>query len=330
MDKTIYADYENGFSFKTFKSAIRTQKTFRTYRHCLYDFVKFTGLKSYDDILKLEQKELQDKLMKYIMHDTEKGLRGTSIRAKLCAIELFLDINDKPYNKKLIHRLIPINDDVSSGDVPFTNEDISRMLECTTSLRTKAIVHFLASTGVRPASIVDPVLRRKHLVDMPDNCKAIKIYDKSKSGYWAFLTPEASKALHDYFQSRKLNGEILSDESPIFSNRADAHNVKQEYLSVDSLTRIIYNLLRKASIERTKSGNRYDKAMVYGFRKLFNTVLKLNNNVNSNVAEKLMAHKRGLDGSYLKPTREECFSEFVKAVFDLTISDETKGHNRKA
>lgn len=197
MDKTIYADYESSFSFKLFKSAIRTQKTFRTYRHCLYDFVKFAGLKSYDDILKLEQKDLQDKLKEYIMHDTEKGLRGTSIRAKLCAIELFLDINDKSCNKKLIHRLIPINDDVSSGDVPFINEDISRMLECTTSLRTKAIVHFLASTGVRPASIVDPVLRRKHLVDMSDNCQAVKIYDKSKSGYWAFLTPEASKVLHD-------------------------------------------------------------------------------------------------------------------------------------
>ena len=32
-----------------------------------------------------------------------------------------------------------------------------------------------------------------------------------------------------------------------------------------------------------------------------------------------MAHKRGLDGVYLQPTREECFAEFVKAIPDLTI-----------
>jgi integrase/recombinase XerD len=51
--------------------------------------------------------------------------------------------------------------------------------------------------------------------------------------------------------------------------------------------------------------------------------LKLNNDVNSNIAEKLMAHKRGLDGTYLQPTREQCFAEFVKAIPDLTI-DQTE------
>ena len=55
------------------------------------------------------------------------------------------------------------------------------------------------------------------------------------------------------------------------------------------------------------------------FRKRFNTTLKLNNEVNSNIAEKLMAHKRGLDGTYLQPTMEECFAEFVKAIPELTI-----------
>jgi len=43
-----------------------------------------------------------------------------------------------------------------------------------------------------------------------------------------------------------------------------------------------------------------------------------------NIAEKLMAHKRGLDGSYLKPTREQCFAEFVKAIPELTISDQAR------
>ena len=32
-----------------------------------------------------------------------------------------------------------------------------------------------------------------------------------------------------------------------------------------------------------------------------------------------MAHKKGLDGVYLKPTRDQCFQEFVKAVPDLMI-----------
>ena len=37
-----------------------------------------------------------------------------------------------------------------------------------------------------------------------------------------------------------------------------------------------------------------------------------------------MAHKRGLDGTYLTPTREECFAEFVKAIPELTISNEER------
>ena len=83
-------------------------------------------------------------------------------------------------------------------------------------------------------------------------------------------------------------------------------------------------MLKKAGVQRVKTGNRFDKATIYGFRKRFNTILKLNNDVNSNIAEKLMAHKKGLDGAYLKPTREECFTEFLKAVEQLTISDESR------
>jgi len=61
--------------------------------------------------------------------------------------------------------------------------------------------------------------------------------------------------------------------------------------------------------------------MDHGFRKRFNTILKLKNEVNSNVAEKLLGHKNGLDGVYLKPTRDQCFTEFRKAISDLMIDD---------
>jgi len=72
-------------------------------------------------------------------------------------------------------------------------------------------------------------------------------------------------------------------------------------------------------VERVKVGCRFDKALLYGFRKRFNTILKLDNDINSNIAEKLMAHKNGLDGTYLKPTKEQCFAEFVKAIPALTL-----------
>jgi len=84
-------------------------------------------------------------------------------------------------------------------------------------------------------------------------------------------------------------------------------------------------LIKQSALERKKvSEKRFDKSIIYMFRKRFNTILKLNNKVNSNIAEKLMAHKHGLDGTYLQPTREECFREFAKAIPFLTISDEER------
>ena len=37
-----------------------------------------------------------------------------------------------------------------------------------------------------------------------------------------------------------------------------------------------------------------------------------------------MAHKRGLDDVYFKPTKDDCFREFVKAIPHLTISESEK------
>jgi integrase/recombinase XerD len=91
------------------------------------------------------------------------------------------------------------------------------MLGSTTKVRTKAMIHFLASTGVRPGALPDPVLGKKHLVDMPLGCIGVRIYDNSKEGYWAFLTPEASTALALYLNTRIHKGEIMDEESPLFA-----------------------------------------------------------------------------------------------------------------
>jgi integrase/recombinase XerD len=211
--------------------------------------------------------------------------------------------------------LIQKNNGIAGGSLPFTNADIRQMLESTKKFRTKALIHFIASTGIRPGAIIDPILRKKHLIEISNECLTIRVYDNSTEGYWAFLTPEAKKYLYQYFTARKINGETLTDESPMFVNEYDKFGDKEcrtkfSHLTLENLSTIMDDVVNHAGIPRTKTGNRYDKAVVYGFRKRLNTVLKNNNHVNSNIAEKLMAHKRGLDGVYFVPTREECFREF--------------------
>ena len=49
-----------------------------------------------------------------------------------------------------------------------------------------------------------------------------------------------------------------------------------------------------------------------------------NKEVNDNVIEKMMGHKRGLDGTYLVVTPEMAFNEFKNGILSLTIDQTEK------
>jgi len=310
-------DKKTSKAYHKFTQSIKTTSTLKAYKQSLDKFMILSKLKSYDNTIKLKTDEVQDLLESYVI--SLKKLSYQTVNQYMSGVELFFDMNKALYYKRILRKLLPGNDKEPGGKLPYTTEEVERMLSVTTKLRTKALIHYFACTGSRPAGIEDPVLRLKHIEDMPYGCKSVYIYDGSKQGYWAFLTPEASRSLENYFSKRKLHDEILTDESPVFSNM-DNGRTQKDYLSQYSARQRINDAIIAAGIEKTKTGKRYDKAIIYGFRKRFNTILKLNNDVNSNIAEKLMAHKRGLDGTYLQPTKEECFAEFVKAIPELTIS----------
>ena len=306
-------------SFTLFLGGINRKTTQRPYTYSLNEFMRFSKLDDYDVLASKDKDTIQDLLETWILSLKKRNLRVTGIRTKLSGVELFLDMNKRDWYRKVIRKLVGREDEIPGGKMPFTTDEVFSMIKKAIKPRDVFTIHYLASTGTRPKSIEDPILRIKHVVDMSHDCKAIKIYDDSKEGYWAFLTPEAVRAYDDYLKWRKINGEIITQESPVFATYPKEHKTRKTNLSGDSMRESLEKIMKAAKIERVKTGNRYDKAIVYGFRKRFNGILKMNNDVNSNIAEKLMAHKRGLDGTYLQPTRDECFREFVKAISDLTI-----------
>ena len=85
-----------------------------------------------------------------------------------------------------------------------------------------------------------------------------------------------------------------------------------------------YLVLQNKDLRGEKIDNRYPIACVHGIRKFFDTILKLNNEINPNVAEKLTGHSRTfrLDNVYFKPDNDSMFREFQKVIRDLTITDE--------
>lgn len=295
-----------------FKRAIKTQATLRNYTKTMEKFKEFCGMENYCDFKKLTPEELKSHMSRYI--GTIDHLTYSACNSYLSAIELFLDMNEITYPKRVLRKLLPSNNKKQGGELPYTTEEIQSMLSLSYNLKTKFLILLFTSTGGRPNALHDPPLKLGDIVDMPDGCKGVLIYKGSKEEYWTFWTPECVSAFNDYLRMRKYAGEYLTNDSPLIE-------AEGKPMSYTAMRLLVKTAVDKAVIDRVKIGRRYDKALFYGFRKRFNTILKLDNSVNSNIAEKLMAHKKGLDSVYLKPTREECFAEFRKSIKELTIND---------
>jgi len=279
----------------------------------------------YESILLDDSDTIQNHLEDFTMEFKERGNKRSTIKGHLQPIELFLEVNKKLFHKRALHLLYPKDTTKTGNGSPYSNEDVLSFLNSTRSKRVIALVHFFASTGARPNSINDPVLRFKYITPMPMGCKSVLLYSGSNEEYWGFLTPEASKALDDYVDHRIYLGEKITQESPVFittRGKRQAYNPENIIpLSDVTLSGLMQRIVSESRIEKHKVGNRFDKGLFLGYRKRFNTILKIDSEVNSNIAEKLMAHKKGLDGVYFKPTREDSFREFRKAIPQLTLSE---------
>lgn len=322
---------EENIPYGNFYDAIHTTATRRSYTSGLKNFMQFLVEKGYlkhEDYTTLADFDAgtSTDLVKAYIKVLKKRVKPPSVNAYVAGIILFFDMNRVVLFKKEINRVKDKNNQTQSGHTPVNTTELQDMITICNHPRDIALILFLSSTGMRPGGLNDPILKMKHLSTMTtptgEKCYAVKIYDGSRQHYWGFLTPEATKALDKYFHWRKtIRHEEVTDTSPVFAAVSLASNF--DNMTGYSLYSLLEKIYKKSGLVRKKQGNRYDKALTYMYRIRFNTILKLNNELNSNIAEKLMAHTNGLDGTYLQPTREECFAEFVKAIPELTI-DPTK------
>jgi integrase len=321
--------------------------TKREYLYRLEQFYADSPISSEDELIDCPSEELQKILLNYLrflLAKVSKGeLSANTIPKMFRGIRWLLNSNyrENDIKWKPLESLFP-KSVKRSGYKAWTSEQISLMIDNTANIRNKAIIHFQASTGGR-IGVHDHPLLMKHLVKMEwqnQDCYAVILYaDESESveekdmrdnvddvqsgdSYWAFLTPEATEILERYFDERKRHGEVLYPSSAIFSKDIGRKIIDSNQLGDGNIRSIIFSIVRDIpELKRQKNGRRHDIQLNHGFRKRMNTILKLETNVNSNIAEKIMGHKNGLDGVYLAPTRQQCFKEFVKGIPQLTISE---------
>jgi integrase/recombinase XerD len=261
--------------------------TKKDYRYRTDYFYKNSMIKSDKMLIHMPTTELQFELREFTLHlldrVSKKELSANSVPKYFKGIKWLLDANDREgeIKWKSLESLFP-KETKRSGYKAYPTEDLEKMISHTKQIRDKALIHFMASTGAR-VGIHNQELLIRHLVPMEwrnEKCYAVLVYadedetieekeirdastyknDDVQSGesYWTFLTPEATLYLDEYFESRKLNGDQLHQDSPIFLSFKTRRGTKEEQLDGKMVSWIVKQCIALAHISRHKKGHRFD------------------------------------------------------------------------
>ena len=318
-------------SLLLFQKSVKSQATYKVYKGYLDHFMRWSGYpkEKYDMLSDESNDKVQKMIEDYIMAETSDPTKSPNSGAvRVFALKAFFEINDTEVRWKKILRLLP-QKVKRTGKLAYTTKDVQDMLSIAKNIRTRALILFLASTGVRVGAIRG--LQMKHIKDMPHGCKAFCIYEGSVEEYWTFCSPECSVELEKYLAKREQGGEELTPETPVFL--AQNHN-GTERIPMSEFS--VYATIRRTLIQagkrdsRNTAYGRHEKMTLHAFRKRFLTILKNTPNIKMATAERLVGHltykdeeNRDVvtDSSYYVPVLEELFDQYKLAIQNLTIDD---------
>ena len=134
-------------SLLLFQNSLKSEKSFVTYFKNLDFFRKFVGSEDFDSITRISQEKLQVFLEDYVM--SLKGrISPNTIPTYYFPIQTFLETNDIDLKWRKIRRLFPAKVR-RTGREAWSTADIKLMLSVTANIRNRALILFLASSGIR-------------------------------------------------------------------------------------------------------------------------------------------------------------------------------------
>jgi hypothetical protein len=152
----------------------------------------------------------------------------------------------------------------------------------------------------------------------------VTIYAGTRDQYIGFTTPECSKTIDEYFEYRTRLGEVLTPDSYLIREDFDITDTEQIRLKPRRISdRTISSGFYALSImagTRQRTSDKFTRklvALLHGFRKFFTTQL-INSKLDPEKREMLLGHKIGLTSAYYRPTEQEMFTAFEKAIDALT------------
>jgi hypothetical protein len=312
------------------------------------EIVSKYGGENVKDFIKL-QHMIEDYALLLQTKITSGEITAGSAHVSIPPIKLFCEMNDIILNWRKISKLLPHGNN-SAADEAYTREQIKKMLEYS-DLRAKIPILFMSSSGMRLGGFVgltDGCI--KPIYDDKTGKKLLAahvvVYKGTDDMYDTFISPEAFHAYEEYRNLRIKFGEKITKNSPILLRRFDISpdgksatidNTKP--LALSTVAGIIRIVAYKAGIrEASENYNQmYNVKIAHGFRKYFSSTL-------SNIKapdgsgrtaidfikkEWLLGHSltgiHTLEENYNRNDRVKMlFDEYLKAVKELTISDEER------
>jgi len=268
-----------------FEESIKSQETKKNYSFSLEKFRKWVKVESYDDLLQADEKSIQRLLEDYIIFLKGK-ISPNTLNTQLAPVFLFYQVNDININKIRLKKMFPARVK-RSGYNAYSREDIKKMLSNTKSKRTRACILILTSTGCRSGSVIE--LKMKEMKDYKNDSKLITFYSDDPAEYYGFLSPEASKAIDDYIDQRMQDNERITPDSPLIRENYQLGSNPSRKMTRQMLESLLEITQKDASRKKDSSG-RYNIPITNGFRKFFNGIMKLRDNANLSLCEKLMGH----------------------------------------
>jgi integrase len=245
-------------------------------------------------------------------------------------IKLFCEENDILLNWKKLARRIPKRAKAANDRAPEV-EEIRKILAYP-DRRIKPACLIMESSGIRIGAFdylkwgdIEPIEKNGEAV-----AARIKIYAGTNDEYFGFITPEAFRAVKEYIDYRKEQGERIAKESPLIRDliRGDRWGKAEPHiptrLKSTGVKRLVEDALKIMGVRGTlaRGAKRHEFQTDHGFRKFFKSVCE--RRMKSLHVEILLGHTVGLADNYYRPRESELLEEYVKAIPDLTLLEPTR------
>ena len=335
-----YSYDQNDPAFLRFRRKMKSPATRKAWISALNQYMEYRGTKTYSQLLEGTPEQQEQWLEEYIEWKQEtRGVRAQSVGSQLSGLRKFYRANkfkgiEWDDVREVLGEVIK-----AVNDKPYTHEQIAKLV-ASCPPKARIIVYSEASGGPRIGSF--PAMKVGDLTknELSGLYRTI-IYPHTQAEYVTFFGPEATKEIDEYLADRTRMGETITPESPLIRDDFTKETAgKPCFIAKSTMEGIISRAAVHAGLRTVNKGKHYERKetmLTHGLRKFFKQQCR-RAGLDNIVIEWLIGHKSGeakiginkLMMVYDPAMEDELLREYLKAVDNLTISEENRGKRKIA